>query len=232
MAFSKDNRASASSKSTSARDIIVSQTSWSGNPCPLIDDRNPQSVRTKNKQVSFFNRKMLDRRCRRYIRLSMCLLGPLIEHFGDNWTSPHHASNHSKIGKINRDFEHCIPLALEKCHIYVSSEKHRITPVRILRVTPSCPFVRWYTIRSSSPGCSLNFCSVVSIVKVVQGWDSPTITNKATKIYEGICQISHSTEEEVNSRPSDSPREVTRILCSIITPINTVDPAQARLRIG
>lgn len=67
--------------------------------------------------------------------------------------------------------------------------------------------------------------------------DSPTTTtnNKATKICDG--RYYNSIEEEVISYPSESPREATRILCSIITPtwINTVtvDPAQARhLMIG
>ena len=38
----------------------------------------------------------------------------------------------------------------------------------------------------------------------------------------------YSIEEKVDSHPSESPREATQILCSIITEINTVDPAQAR----
>jgi hypothetical protein len=39
-----------------------------------------------------------------------------------------------------------------------------------------------------------------------------------TEIFEGGCYIS----QEVDSHPSESPREATQILCSIITTINTV----------
>ena len=42
----------------------------------------------------------------------------------------------------------------------------------------------------------------------------------------------YSIEEKVDSHPSESPKEATQILCSIITAINTDDPEHARLMIG
>ena len=56
------------------------------------------------------------------------------------------------------------------------------------------------------------------------------LSNRPRSTKEDITY--HCIEGELDSHPSESPREATQILCSIITPINTVDPAQARLMIG
>ena len=68
-------------------------------------------------------------------------------------------------------------------------KKHRITPVRLPRapkltltsseIVYNQIILAWMLLLKT-----LKFCGIVWIVKVIQGCDSPTITNKATKIYE------------------------------------------------